>query len=554
MADSTFDVVVLGTGAAGLVAALTAHDQGASVGVFEKAEKLGGTTAISGGIAWIPANRYAAAAGVDDSREDALEYLLSLSNGLIDEELAATLVDTGAELIDWLEAETPVHLRLVPRYPDYHPEHPGGKPGGGRSLEPELFSYNELGEWADRVTPAEFETHMLLQEQPVGGGTGDIDPDVIRDREARDIRSWGQALIGALLRGCLDRGIEPVTGAPARELVVEDGRVGGVVIEQSGASTTVRARRGVVLATGGFEWNPELVRSFLRGPMTGPASVPSNTGDGLQMAMEIGAALGNMSEAWWMPVFKIPGDEYLGHPRSILTLRERTVPGTIMVNRDGVRFTNEAANYNAQGAALHAFDMDRFEYANVPCWIVFDERCFRRYGFSVALPDADAPDWIERGATVAELAGKIGVPADALEQTVTRFNDNLAELGRDPDFGRGDSAYDAFNGEVTATGHEATLGVIDSPLYYAVKIHPGALGTKGGPRTDTDARVLDLDGAPIPGLYAAGNVMAGVTGMVYGGAGGTIGPAMTFGFRAGRHAGSATPEPAATALEAAPAV
>jgi 3-oxosteroid 1-dehydrogenase len=545
MADSTFDVVVLGTGGSGLVAALAAHDQGASVGVFEKAGKLGGTTAISGGIAWIPANRFAAEAGIDDTREEAIAYLTSLSNGLIDEELATTLVDTGPELIEWLESQTPVRLRLVPRYPDYHPEHPGGKPGGGRSLEPELFSYQQLGDWADRVTPADFETRMLLQEQPVGGGSGDVDPDVLREREALDVRSWGQALIGALLRGCLDRGIEPVTGAAARELVVEDGRVVGAVIERDGVSTTVRARRGVVLATGGFEWSPELVRSFLRGPMTGPASVPSNTGDGLRMAMEIGAALGNMSQAWWMPVFQIPGDEYLGHPRSILTLRERTVPGTIMVNRQGVRFTNEAANYNAQGAALHAFDMDRFEYANLPCWIVFDERCFRRYGFSVALPAADAPEWIERAATVAELAEKLGIPADALEQTIARFNDNVTQLGRDPDFGRGDSAYDAFNGEITANGHEATLGVIDSPPYYAVKIHAGALGTKGGPRTDRDARVLDLDGRPIPGLYAAGNVMSGVTGMVYGGAGGTIGPAMTFGFRAGRHAaGHADAEPA----------
>lgn len=551
MTDSVFDVVVLGTGGAGLVAALAASDQGASVGVFEKAEKVGGTTAISGGIAWIPNNRFAAEAGVKDSREDAIAYLMSLSNGLIDEKLATTLVDTGPELIDWLESETPVRLRLVPRYPDYHPEHPGGKAGGGRSLEPELFSYQQLGAWADRVTPADFETRMLLQEQPVGGGDGLIDPELMRQREALDVRSWGQALIGALLRGCLDRGIEPVTSAPARKLVVEDGRVVGVVVERDGSPVEVRARRGVVLATGGFEWDPELVRSFLRGPMTSPASVPSNTGDGLRMAMEVGAALGNMGEAWWMPVFKIPGDEYLGVPRSILTLRERTVPGTIMVNRKGVRFTNEAANYNAQGAALHEFDIARFEYANLPCWIVCDERCFRRYGFSVALPDADPPEWIERGATPEELAEKIGIPADAFAQTLATFNANVSDLGRDPDFGRGDSAYDAFNGEVKATGHAATLGTIDSPPYYAVKLHSGALGTKGGPRTDRDARVLDVRGDPIPGLYAAGNAMAGPTGMVYGGAGGTIGPAMTFGFRAGRHAGAGDAEQAPIAATAA---
>jgi 3-oxosteroid 1-dehydrogenase len=550
------DVVVLGSGAAGLTAAVTAAELGASVAVFEKADLLGGTTAWSGGQVWVPNNPHMAEVDATDSPDEALRYIMSLSHGLIDESLAAAYVARAPEMVRFLEERTPVQFYAVRGMPDYHPEFPGGKPGGGRTIECPLFPFADLGEWGHRVAPSPYMPgHLTMSETPLGAATPrPVSPDELARRTQSNERGCGQALTGRLLRACLDRGVEPHVSAAGTELLMGDGRVAGVRIETPGGEVDVRARIGVVLATGGFEWNPELVRSFLRGPMTGPASVPSNTGDGLQMAMEIGAALGNMSEAWWMPVFKIPGDEYLGHPRSILTLRERTVPGTIMVNRDGVRFTNEAANYNAQGAALHAFDMDRFEYANVPCWIVFDERCFRRYGFSVALPDADAPDWIERGATVAELAGKIGVPADALEQTVTRFNDNLAELGRDPDFGRGDSAYDAFNGEVTATGHEATLGVIDSPLYYAVKIHPGALGTKGGPRTDTDARVLDLDGAPIPGLYAAGNVMAGVTGMVYGGAGGTIGPAMTFGFRAGRHAGSATPEPAATALEAAPAV
>jgi 3-oxosteroid 1-dehydrogenase len=207
--------------------------------------------------------------------------------------------------------------------------------------------------------------------------------------------------------GAWTAGIEPVTQAAARALIVEDGRVVGVLTEHGGRGIEQRARRGVVLATGGFEWNEELVGAFLRGPMTGPASVPSNTGDGLRMAMQAGAALRNMREAWWMPVFKIPGDEYLGHPRSILTLRERTVPGTIMVNRRGVRFTNEAANYNALGAALHQFDIGPFQYANLPCWIVFDERCFRRYGFSVALPDTDPPEWIASASTVPGLAGKI---------------------------------------------------------------------------------------------------------------------------------------------------
>ena len=538
MQDS-YDVVVLGSGAAGCTAALTAAVEGASVALLEKGDGFGGTTAMSGAIVWIPANPIAARHGVSDSPEDALRYLDSLSHGLIDPTLAETLVRTGGEMLSYLEARTPVRFRLLERYPDYHPEHPGGLPGGGRSLEPELFSFDELGPWGDRIAPEVTVRRLRLCEQSHGGGTGVIADDVLREREAADIRSCGLALIGALLRGCLDHGVEAETGVRARDLIVSDGRVTGVEVEIGGERRTVHARSGVVLATGGLEWNPELVRAFLRGPMTGPASTPTNTGDGLRMAMRVGVSLGNMREAWWMPVFQIPGDTYLGHPRSVLTLRERTVPGTIMVNRRGVRFTNEAANYNAQGAAFHTFDMAAFDYANIPAWVVFDERCFRAYGFSSVAPTDDPPDWFARGDTVAELAAAIGVPADALTETVQRFNANVISTGRDPEFGRGDSAYDYWNGDQTRPGHAATLGTLEQPPYYALQLHSGTLGTKGGPRTDADGRVLDLDGAVIDGLYAAGNAMAGVTGMVYGGAGGTIGPAMTFGFRAGRHAAHA---------------
>ena len=258
----TYDVVVLGTGAAGLVAALAAHQQGASVGLYEKGEVVGGTTTLSGGVVWIPNNPHAAAAGLADSREEALAYLDSLSLGMIDPELAATLVDTGPDVVRWLEQTTPLRFEVIRGYPDYHPEHPGGKPGGGRSLDSGLFPYVELGDWADRVARASSVPRLRLLEIPLGGGSGSIDPATQQERDRLDAHGRGHALVGGLLAACLDRGIVPVTGARATELLRDQGRVVGARFESGAPLSEVSARRGVVLATGGFEWDAELVRTF----------------------------------------------------------------------------------------------------------------------------------------------------------------------------------------------------------------------------------------------------------------------------------------------------
>jgi 3-oxosteroid 1-dehydrogenase len=538
MSTMSHDVVVLGTGAAGLVAALAAHDRGADVGLYEKGTVVGGTTALSGGIVWIPNNHHAAAAGLSDSREEALAYLDSLSLGAIDPALATVLIDTGPEVVRWLEATTPLRLRVVKGYPDYHPEHPGGKPGGGRSLDPDLFDYVALGPWADLVARPPSVPRLTLIEIPLGGGSGAIDPADMDERDRRDSRGRGQALVGALLRACLDRGIEPVTDSRAIELIRQDGQVTGVRFAPAGPVDDVEARRGVVIATGGFEWEPTLVRAFLRGPMTSPTTIPTNTGDGLRMALSAGAAVGAMAEAWWVPTLEIPGEMLYGRQRARLVLRERTLPRSILVNRRGRRFANEAANYNALGGAFHQFDPSRFEYANLPCWLVFDHGYLTRYGLLDVEPDGPVPSWLSTAASFDELAERNGVDAATLVATVAHWNE-LVRRGHDDDFGRGDSAYDGWSGDQRFLGSpQATLGPIDEPPYYAVEIHSGTLGTKGGPRTDVDGRVLDFDGRAIDGLYAAGNAMAAATGLVYGGAGGTLGPAVVFGYRAGRHAAS----------------
>lgn len=256
----TCDVAVLGTGAAGLTAAVVAHDHGARVAVFEKADHVGGTSAWSGGMVWIPLNHHELDLGIRDTRDEVLTYLQSLSHGLIDEKLAAAYVDTGPEMVAWLEASTPVTFRVVKGFPDYHPEHPGGKPAGGRSLECPLFPFDELGEWADRVTVGpQMVRSLAMSETPIGrAAPGGVPAAEMERRRLRDERGSGQALVGRLLRACLDRGIEPRTGAAARELVLGDGRVRGVRFESADGPFDVAVRSGVVLATGGFEWDAEL--------------------------------------------------------------------------------------------------------------------------------------------------------------------------------------------------------------------------------------------------------------------------------------------------------
>jgi 3-oxosteroid 1-dehydrogenase len=534
---ATYDVVVLGTGAAGLTAAVTAHDHGASVAVFEKAEGVGGTSAWSGGMLWIPLNDHEMELGVADSRDEVLAYLASLSHGLIDDKLAAAYVDVGPEMIAWLEAHTPVQFRVVEGFPDYHPEHPGGKPKGGRSLECPLFPFDELGEWAKRVTVGpQMAPRIAMSETPLGHAALDGVPAAeIRRRDLRDERGSGQALIGRLLRACLDRGIEPRTGAAARELIVRDGQVIGVRLESADGPFAVAARGGVVLATGGFEWDADLVRSYVRTPLTHPVSVRTNTGDGLRMAMRVGASMSNMPEAWWVPTIEIPVEGW--GVVAWMVMGDLASPGCIMVNRRGERFTNEATNYNSLGNAFHVVDVSTYEFINHPAWMIFDDRYMSRFGIA-GRHRGQVGDWLLEAPTLTELATAIDVPPEVLESTLARWNANVAS-GDDPDFGRGRSAHDRWWGDARLGDDvSATLGPIEEGPFYAAKVHCGALGTKGGPRTDGEARVLDLDGHPIPGLYAAGNVMGSVMGMTYGGAGGTLGPGMVFGFLGGRHAAS----------------
>ncbi len=533
------DVVVLGSGAAGLTAALAAAQSGADVGLYEKSEVIGGSSAISGGVPWMPLNHHQDEAGISDSREEALAYLASLSLDRMDPAMAEAFVDHARETVLWLESTTEARFTLLPRYPDYHPENPGGKPDGGRSLDPGLFSYARLGAWQDKVARSRRSAHLKITDTTLGGGTGYLPEEELQRRIDADERGCGNALVGPIIKALLDLGVEPVVNARATDLVVEDGRVTGVRFEIDGKEQLVGARRGVVLATGGFEWDPDLVAAFLRGPMTAPTSVPTNTGDGLRMAMRVGAQLGNMGQAWWVPAVKIPGDVAFGQPRSNLVNRERTLPGSIMVNRAGRRFTNEATNYNALGGAFHQLDPVTFTYANLPAWLVFDHAHAAKYGTFGAPAGSGVPEWVATAPTVGDLAAQVGIDPTGLEATIARWN-GFVEQESDEDFHRGDSAYDRWSGDGDHRFQKAsTLGRIDTGPFYAVQVESGTLGTSGGPRTDTSGRVLDTHSEPIPGLFAAGNVSAAPTAMAYGGAGGTLGPILVFGRLAGLSAAGA---------------
>jgi 3-oxosteroid 1-dehydrogenase len=532
--DLDVDVVVVGTGAAALAAALAASDAGASVTVVERADTIGGTTAVSGGGVWMPRNHVS---GEGDSREEALAYMGRLSGGHVPAEILARYVDDGAEIVASLESRTRLRFQAI-SWPDYHPEMDGAR-DSGRMIEPALFDVHRLGDWAGRLRRAPvLGLPLTLQESTVDWSPSytpeRYDGGEIKRRVGAGLLSCGQALVAGLLDGCLARGIEPVLGARALELIVRNGRLAGLVVERDGARVDLAAS-AVVLASGGYEWNRELCTRFLPGPLTHPTSPPANQGDGLLMAMELGADLANMSSAWWYPAGVVPGEQYEGRQLSRFIAVERTAPHSIMVDRFGQRFVNEAANYNDMQKAFFAFDANEAAPRHLPCWLVMDQQYRSRYPIINVRPGAPDPDWLIVDETLDGLAAKAGIDANGLGEAVQRWNGFVA-TGRDRDFGRGDSYYDRFHGDPTAP--HPNLGTVEQPPFYACPVHLGAVGTSGGPRIDAEGRVQHVRDRPIPGLYGAGNVVASPSGPAYFGGGTTIGMALVWGHIAGAGAAS----------------
>ena len=535
--DRVADVIVVGSGAAGLTAATLAYDGGADVVLLEKAPLIGGTTGVSGGMPWIPLNRHMADVGVRDSREEALTYIRRLTLGREPEPaLLEVYVDTAPEMLDYLEAKTPLRMTAGPTFNDYYAHLPGGKLKG-RSIEPAPFDAHELGDWAPRLRTSPHLPWLTLAEGAKFLRGEDLpDLELAARREAEDIRVLGPALVAALFKGLLDRGVEVHTSAPVDDLVVEDGAVIGV----RSSAGLIGARRGVVLACGGFEWNEEMVRGFI-GERIEPLSPPYNEGDGHRMAMEAGALLGNMRSFWGQPGIYEPGFEIDGRPVPQMG-SIRSTPGVIAVNRHGERFVNEGATYQDFPKVLGTYDPVAVDYPNeAPHWLVFDQGVKdSAVVLPTVLPGQPAPDWIVQSPTIRELAERIGVDAGALDATVARWNAEVAAAS-DEDFHRGTTIF-----EVHMSGRQPSpqgcMRAVSQAPFYAVQLVNGALGTNGGMVIDPHARVRSMRGGVVPGLYAAGNATASVFGPAYPGGGATIGPALTFGFIAGRHAAAQAPK------------
>jgi 3-oxosteroid 1-dehydrogenase len=549
--DHSVDLLIAGSGGGGMAAALAALDSGIEPLVIEKQALVGGSTGLSGGMVWLPNNPLMRADGIPDSHEDGLAYFDDVVGDIGEPSSLARreiFLTAGYEMINFLIRKG-VRLVRCPGWSDYYPNHKGGNEAG-RAIEGIPYDAAALGNWSDKVQPSMAKSYggfVLKTNELRAVQYFNRSPRAFavatrvfaRTRAAKlrrqELLTNGASLIGQMLKALIDmRGEPPIwTEAAMQDLIVDDGRVVGARVTHNGAALNIEARKGVLLAAGGFSRNPDMRRRYGGDqPNDGRWSIANagDTGEVLQTAMRLGAKTDLLDEAWWLPsIFIADGGDAA---RALGSGRQR--PGAIYVDGTGRRFCNESNSYVEVGKAM---------YANkaVPCWMVFDEGYIHRYvsGANPFKKRSLPEELIERGAvlrgnTIADLARQMEVPADALERTVKRFN-GFAANGLDPDFGRGQSAYNDCLGD-PGYRTNAALGPLDKAPYYATRVVPADVGTCGGLVANEYAQVLDENDRVIEGLYATGNITATVMGRNYLGAGGSIAYTMVFGYVAARHA------------------
>lgn len=555
--EITCDLLVIGAGAAGMTAAAVAACEGLDVVVVEKTEFVGGNTSFSGGMVYIPDNAKMAAAGMPDDPAAMLRYLDRVIPTAEGRDARVRFVERGREAVDYLERHTAVRLKPVPFYPDYYPEYEGAR-DGMRVLEPVAFDAATLGPWFRKLRPPIPEFTILggmmvaREDLPHFRNMGRSPRAFLRVatlvahygmqrlRHHRGTRLvLGNALAGRLLKSLLDRDVRILSECATREILKEDGRAVGARVERAGTAMTIRAARGVVLSTGGFSNNVEKRRAYLP-EATSPDSpfAPGSTGDGLDLGVAAGGRIGddNTNNAYWSPasIYRRADGRKVVYPH---TVTDRGKPGSIVVNKAGRRFTNEAVSYHRFGEALLRTNA---EGGNLPAHILCDSRFIWKYGLGAIIPFTRtlapyrAAGYLKTADSIETLAAAIGVDGTALVATVDHFNAD-ARRGRDSAFGRGEDVYSRYLGD-SDVGPNPCLAPIEHGPFHAIELTLSDLGTAAGLRTNDACEVLDAEGAVIPGLYAVGNDMQSIMRGRYPGPGITLGPALTFGYLVGRHA------------------
>lgn len=556
-AQGRWDLVVLGSGVAGLTAALSGALAGLRVVVVEHADLIGGTSARSSGTVWIPGNHHLEAHGISDDHARAATYLEALVGMRGDATMWRAFLDRAPRMLTDLEARAGLSFRPLMTAPDYRQDCDGAAPGG-RALEPAAFDGRQLGREFERlawplpelmlfggmmVTRAEA-AQLLTADRSLKAMAlglrlvGRYLADRLRYRRGTRL-VLGNALVARLFKAALDAGVEVMTAAESRRLVVENGRVTGVAVRHSGRDIVLEARRGVVLAGGGYPASVVWRQKQLPHPVAeNTPAAPGCDGSTIELALAVGAALGpdGLDNALWFPSsFARRADGSMAvWPHIVL---DRAKPGLIAVDAGGRRFANEASSYHEFVRAMYRANAAT---AAIPAWLVCDRAFIRRYGLGLIRPRTPSlrryvkNGYLREARSIAELAGAIGVPAEALRDTVERYN-GFAATGVDLDFHKGETIYDRSNGD-SAVAPNPCIGPLAEPPFYALAVYPTPLGTSRGLSADIDARVLDDNGVPIAGLYVCGNDMQSAFGGEYPGAGAQLGQAMTFGWVAARHA------------------
>jgi succinate dehydrogenase/fumarate reductase flavoprotein subunit len=558
------DALVVGSGCAGLSAAVTAGHSGLNMLIVEKEPRFGGTTARSGGWLWIPGTSLARDWGIVESPDQARTYLRHEAGNSFDAARVDAFLSAGPEAVDFFITNTAVRFDMPLTFPDYHAEAPGGAQGG-RSMVTRPFDGRELGAHIKDIGGPLPEltifgimlgsgkdivhfmraTRSLTSALYVAKRLSKHFLDVMRHGRGMTLTN-GNALAGRLAKSAFDLNIPLWLSSPVRELIVEDGSVRGAIVERGGRLVRVRAKRGVILACGGFPHDVARRKTMFQHAPTGKEhwspGPQGNTGDGLRMAEQAGGRVEDTlpNAAAWVPVSITERKD--GSQGVMPHFIDRAKPGVIAVTREGVRFANEGNSYHDFVQAMVKAAKPGEEIA---AFLICDHRALRKYGLG-CVPPFPMPigryirnHYLKRGATLAELAAEAGIDAKGLEATVAEFNIAAAE-GRDPAFGKGSRAYNRYQGDALHGPNPCIAPIKDGP-FYAIKLVIGDLGTYAGIKTDEHACALDAGGRPITGLYAVGNDMASIMGGNYPGAGITLGPALTFGYIAGRHIAGENP-------------